>query len=186
MGCSMKMVWQNELNILAQKNPWKYGQWLKPRVFFLQGVLPKYYAITFMHFIFVGRGLVNAPEHVRRYLLLHEYGHIYHQHTLPSYLYAAGAIGLAVAVGLTVEWLGLLSIAACFIAFRWLVMSSSHLAKEMQADQYAVNVMGVGQTIEAARWMADKTESDDFPERIARMSRLMRHQEDALERSHVC
>ena len=178
MGCSMKIVWQNELNILTQKNPWKYGEWLKPRVFFLQGVLPKYYAITFMHFILVGRGLVNAPDYVRRYLLLHEYGHIYHHHTLPSYLYAAGAIGLAAAVGLHVDWLGLLSIASCAIAYSLLIMRSTHLAKEMDADRYAVDGMGVDKTIDAARWMAEKTESGHYPERMARMSRLMRYQND--------
>jgi hypothetical protein len=164
--------WQIEINKLSARKPWALAPWVKPQVCFLNSLFPAYKVITFLNIVFVGGGLRNCPDVVRKYIIAHEYGHIHQLHTLPFLYYIFGFIGIAAGLFFGVESLAVFGLAGSLFAMVVFYFSKPRLDKEIEADVFAVSEIGVDMTIEAAKWMAEKTESSDYPERIARMNRL--------------
>lgn len=169
-----KDEWEYELNNLILKNPWKYNRLLKPRLIILPSIFPSYYAATLMHIILIGDQLKNCPGYVRRYVLAHEYGHLYHKHTLHSYFYFICIIG-AIASFFGPAWIIYIAAFICFILA--IISKYKLLEKEYQADNYSVREYGVDSTIKGQKWMIVKTKTSDYPGRMARMSRLLKYKE---------
>ena len=168
-------MWQYELNKMIAKKPWLLGRWLKPRIIFYPNFFPAYYPMTILHFIFVGKGMKDCPDYVRKYVLAHEYGHIYRLHNLPSYFHYLLLLGVIVGIFIDVEWLAAISFLALIIPSIFLYLKP--LKKEFEADDFSVDENEIDVTIDGQQWMTEKTHSQDHPERIARMSRLLKYKD---------
>ena len=173
------IMWQDDLNKLIAKKPWMFGRLFKPRIIFLPRIFPSYWARTNMHFILLGKGLKDCPEYVRKYVLAHEYGHIYHLDTLPSYLLFCSFVGVAAGFFDYMQWLTIYSLIA-FLIFGS-INCLKPLKKEYNADDFSVIKNGTGVTIDGQKWMLEKTNSKDNPDRIARMSRLVKQHQISIK-----
>lgn len=147
--------WRSDLAQLRAGMPCILAQLVRPRLVFL----PCWWsarngAWIYFHFIFVGPGLVNAPEDVRRYLIGHEYGHIYCQHICLHYLYwigiAIASIGAAAQL-LTIEALGFLLLATISLLACWPALMRR---RECQADAVAATFFGRDVALRGALWLA--------------------------------
>jgi hypothetical protein len=176
-----KDKWKYELNNLILKYPWKYNKWLKPRLIFLPNVFPTYYPRTYLNLILVGEGMKDCPDYVRKYVVAHEYGHIYHLHTLLFLVFLVGASGLLVGMCLGNSWLLIISFLVYSVSVVIFTYDRSALKKELEADGFSVDKNGVDVTIAGQEWMTDKTNSKHFPGRIERMRHLMKYKENKKE-----
>jgi len=146
---------------------------IRPRLIFLPGWwLNPLGAWAYLHLVFIGPGLVDAPLAVRRYIIGHEYGHIQSNHTILHFVYWCAVLCFLAAV---VEQMPVLGISSCLLLTISLsLILQPHLARkrEYQADKIAALVFGPEVALQGALWMADKTGmmNDEF--RCARLEHL--------------
>lgn len=115
---------------------------IRPRLVHLPKWWPaRFGAWAYLNTAFIGPGLLDATDDVRRYVVGHEYGHIYSKHTLLHLIYALGFASFALggfAHMLVPLALGFLMMAV--VSFLVVRTPLSH-NRECQADDVAVLVL---------------------------------------------
>lgn len=92
--------WQAEFADAQERLPCWLSRLARPRIFFLPRWWPAPVgAWAYLHMVFIGPGLRDAPDDVRRYIVGHEYGHIQANHTLLHFFYWLGALAFVGASG---------------------------------------------------------------------------------------
>jgi hypothetical protein len=74
-----------------------------------------------------------------------------------------------------VKWLTAISLLPLIIPVVFFYLKP--LKKEFEADDFSVDENDIDATIDGQQWMTEKTQSQDHPERIARMSHLLKYKE---------
>lgn len=150
--------WKFELAALVEQSPAFLTRFIKPRLIFLPEWWPtKFNAWAYGPCIFIAPGLKNAPDNVRQYILGHEYGHIYCNHTVLHLTYwltlftlIIGEVAhLPLLKGLSLLLLTLITLSIC----------TPSLAKkrEFEADAVALSLLGKKVVLSGSVWMANKT-----------------------------
>lgn len=147
--------WQSDLEMIYVGMPCRLARMLRPRLIFLPSWWPaRHGAWIYFHFIFIGPGLMNAPADARRYLIGHEYGHIYCEHICLHYLYWAGIAAAALGALLRLQEIGaigFLLLAAIALLACW---PASMLRRECEADAVAATFFGRDVALKGALWVA--------------------------------
>jgi Zn-dependent protease with chaperone function len=126
-------------------------------------------AVTWLRWIAVGEDLVaDAPEHVVRYVVAHEWGHVRCGHPLASMVILACAIVTTVCPR-TPQWallgwsIGMLGLAA--------IVWATRLEREFEADDKAAESVGLDGVREGLLWMVTHRAGGLNPDRRARLVR---------------
>ncbi|MHB8447612.1 MAG: hypothetical protein ACYC9P_06770 [Rudaea sp.] len=167
----MRERWQQAYEQERQSHPVAWGRMFAPRIVILPRILARFYggAVTWLRWICVGRDLAqSAPDHVVRYVVAHEWGHVRCGHPAAALVMLGGAIGVTVfpptpqyaILGWSTAMLGL-------SAMVW----ATRVKREFEADDKAVETVGVAGVREGLEWMIAHCGGIN-PDRRARLLRM--------------
>lgn len=165
--------WQAEFADAQERLPCWLSRLARPRIFFLPRWWPAPVgAWAYLHMVFIGPGLRDAPDDVRRYIVGHEYGHIQANHTLLHFFYWLGALGFALAAIWHMPALGAWSCLVLAVVSLLVVLPPLARGREYQADAVAALLYGREAALNGALWMADRTGTIGNEFRRSRLRRL--------------
>ena len=151
-----KDKWLLELKKMKKKYGCKRG-----KLIFLPIIKNPY---TFMDLILIPKKDINIPEYARKYVLAHEFGHVYKKHNLLSY-FLVFAICLIFINKLEIVYMLLGGI----------IITQGIFAEyfEYQADKMAVLIVGKQTVIDGFMWFAKRTKSENTIGRKIRLERIL-------------
>jgi hypothetical protein len=177
--CATEREWLADFAEAQARLPFWLSPLLRPRMVFLPCWWPNSIgAWSYLQFVFIGAGVLDAPDDVRHYLVAHEYGHIHGNHTVLHFLYWLGALLLMlVYVGqlshvphLTVP--GLVALLLLAAVTFMIGLPSLQREREYQADAVAALLYGRSAALAGSLWMAEKTGNLSNAFRQSRLRRL--------------
>lgn len=166
-----RIQWQYELDAIAQSHPCFWARFAHPRIVVLPTCLNRGYgAWTYLRWIVLTQKQCDCPAHVRRYVLGHEFGHIYGRHVGMQWLWLLA--GFLYGVGLFSPALLLLAICIKSVLFYGIVNKRLGTNRELYADAIAAQLFGAKSALRAARWMTRATGEQNSEQRALRLLRL--------------
>ncbi|MES2353695.1 MAG: M48 family metalloprotease [Pseudomonadota bacterium] len=166
-------LWKSDFSDIQRRFPCWFTRLIRPRLVFLPAWWPvRYGAWAYCQFIFIAPGLHDAPDNVRRYLLGHEYGHIYCKHTVLHFVYWLGMAGLCSAFAVPSPLLHVGSLSVLMVVTLLACLPRLAKAREFQADAVAVQVFGQQVVLSGSLWMAEKAGTTANVFRQSRLRRL--------------
>lgn len=174
----MRQAWEADLESIKHRMPSRWARWVQPRLV----VLPAWCtgrragAWTLFNCIIITQQQRDCPEGVRRYVLGHEFGHIARGHTALQWAWLAGAL-------LYVGGISHPAAIATSLVIQTMVMAKmlstrQEAARELSADDVAVELFGASVALEGARWMCAQRGDGEGAVRRRRLARL----EECVER----
>ena len=151
-----KDKWLLELKKMQEKYSCKRGKLLFVPVF--------KNPYTFMDFILIPKQDINIPEYARKYVLAHEFGHVYKKHNLLSYF-----LVLAICLIFINEF----TIALMLLGTMLFTNGIFADYFEYQADKMAVLIVGKQTVIDGFMWFAKRTKSENTIGRKKRLERIL-------------
>jgi Zn-dependent protease with chaperone function len=145
--------WQRAYEHERQAHPVAWGRLIAPRIVILPSALARFYggAVTWLRWICVGRDLVeSAPDHVVRYVVAHEWGHVRRAHPAASLVMLACAIGVVLCPPTPQYALLGWSIGMAGLS---VMVWATRLAREFEADDSAAQSVGSPGVREGLLWM---------------------------------
>lgn len=168
----MRERWQTQFDQIRRDRPIAWGRLASPRIVVIPESMARFYggALTWVRWICVGAGLcAAAPDHVVRYVVAHEWGHVRKGHP-------AVALPILICAIITV---------VCprtpqFALFGWgvgmlglyLIVWATRLQREFEADDEAAQVVGNDGVREGLLWMVTHRAGGLNPDRRARLVRM--------------
>jgi Zn-dependent protease with chaperone function len=170
--------WKADLKAaLERKSRWWMRGRLSPRIVVLPRLWAGYGAWTLFGKIFITKQLVGCPEHVRRYIIGHELGHLYGGHVYLQALFLF-SYSMLVAGELSHSAITLLALGLTSVFYVIFVTPRFSLARECFADSVAVDLYGPHAVLTSSVWMARRVRDVDSKERQARLKRLRTYLRD--------
>lgn len=165
--------WQSDFAAAQARLPCWLSRLARPRLIFLPSWWPAPVgAWAYLHMVFIGPALRDAPADVRRYVIGHEYGHIQANHTVLHFFYWCAALGFLVAVLGHMPALGAWSCLVLAVVSFLVLLPPLARGREYQADAVAALLYGQETALRGALWMADKTGTISNAFRRSRLRRL--------------
>ncbi len=150
--------WKSELATLALQWPSFLSRIIAPKLIFLPHWWPvKFNAWAYGFCIFIGPGLRDAPDDARNYIIGHEYGHIYCNHTILHFVYWLMFVALFagdLAGFILIKGLALISLVSIAL---YICLPTQAKKREFEADAIALSIFGQPTVLNGSLWMADKT-----------------------------
>ena len=169
--------WLAEFAEAQERLPYGLSPVLRARLVFLPPWWPKRLgAWVYLHWVFIGHGVLEAPDDVRHYLIAHELGH--GAHTILQFLYWLGAFLLVcVYFGQLCHrphttLPGLVALLLLIVVTVLMGLPQLQRQREYQADAVAVLLYGKTAALSGSLWMAEKTGSLSNAFRQSRLRRL--------------
>jgi len=167
----MRSRWQAAYDAVRQAHPAPWQVLFSSRIVVLPSPLAKIYggAVTWLRWICVGADLLEeAPDHVVKYVVAHEWGHVCCGHPFASVLILACAI-ITIWCPRTPQ----------YALFGWaigmaglsMVVWVSRLTREFEADDKAAESVGVDGVREGLLWMVTHRAGGLNADRRARLVR---------------
>lgn len=171
--------WNRDLAEIRVALPCKLARCVVPRIIVLPTWWPAQHGVwIYFCVIFVGRSVVNAPTDARRYLIGHEYGHIYCGHVLLHYAYwmaVSGLVmGMLVGAPIAVMLCGLLAMMTLLVG----VWPSAIERRECQADAIAAQSWGAQRAMTGAVWFMGQRKESRNHLRSVRLALLQSYARD--------
>ena len=151
-----KDKWLLELKKMQEKYSCKRGKLLFVPVF--------KNPYTFMDFILIPKQDINIPEYARKYVLAHEFAHVYKKHNLLSYF-----LVLAICLVFINEF----TIALMLLGTMLFTNGIFADYFEYQADKMAVLIVGKQTVIDGFMWFTKRTKSENTIGRKKRLERIL-------------
>jgi len=155
---------------------------LKPHIVVLPTSRARLGAWTLFGTIYLSKGQLNCPAHVRNYIIGHELGHIISGDVFLQLLFA-GSYFLMIATAGTGTAVQLFGIIISTLSLLMYALPALALEREIRADRVAVQLYGAHMVLEGSLWMARRTDDLQNPERVARLRRLRQY---VQEQGGVC
>jgi Zn-dependent protease with chaperone function len=172
MKAQLMEFWNTDLQAaLKRKSRWWMRGRLSPKIVVLPRLWTGYGAWTLFGKIYITRKLTGCPEHVRKYIIGHELGHLYGGHVYLQALFFF-SYSMLVAGELSHSAITLLALALTSILYVIFVTPRFSLARECFADSVAVDLYGPHAVLTSSLWMARRVSDVDSKERQARLKRL--------------
>jgi Zn-dependent protease with chaperone function len=149
---------------------WMRGP-LKPHIVVLPTSRERLGAWTLFGTIYLSKGQLSCPAHVRNYIIGHELGHILNGDVFLQLLFA-GSYFVMIATAGTGTAVQLFGIIISALSLLMYALPSLALEREMRADRVAVQLYGPQIVLDGSLWMARRTNDLHNPERVARLKRL--------------
>ena len=169
----MAQAWQEELHRIVGAHPCFLAKLIQPRVILLPSWLPgQTRAWVYLNLILVGHELNHAPLSAMRYVIAHEYGHIYRAHTALQFAYWTVLLTLIVAALADVPLLVVAALAGLTALSTSTMNGRTSNERELEADAVAARIYGPEAALEGAVGMAKTSGSMQQPERETRLKAL--------------
>lgn len=166
--------WHHDLSATrAALTPCKWACLFVPRLIFLPAWWPASSGIwLYFSLIFVGHSLINAPTEARRFLIGHEYGHIYCGHVWLHYWYWIAMLGIL--IGMLSGCMGVLLVCTLLA---WLILlvavwPNACKRRECDADAIAVKAWGPHCALDGALWFMGQRRTTRNHLRAFRLAKL--------------
>ena len=151
----MAQAWQEELHRIVDAHPCFLARLIRPRVILLPAWLPgQTHAWVYLNLILVGHELNHAPLSAMRYVIAHEYGHIYRAHTALQFAYWTVLLTLVVAALANVPLLVVVALTGLTALSASTMNGQTSIERELEADSVAVRIYGPEAALDGAVWMA--------------------------------
>jgi Zn-dependent protease with chaperone function len=172
MKANLLEFWNAELEAaLKRKSRWWMRGTFSPKIVLLPRLWSGYGAWTLFGKIYITKQQMACPDHVRKYIIGHELGHLYGGHVYLQMLFAFSYVTL-VAGELSHSAITVLALALTSILYVVFVTPAFSLARECFADSVAVDLYGAHTILTSSLWMACRVKDVDTRERQARLRRL--------------
>ena len=150
--------WKSELAILAHQWPSFLSRIISPKLILLPYWWPvKFNAWAYGIFIIIGPGLRDAPDDARQYIIGHEYGHIYCNHTVLHFVYWMSFIVLCGSELIELPLLKSLALISLSLVTLYVCLPGQAKKREFEADAIALSIFGQPIVLNGSLWMANKT-----------------------------
>ena len=167
----MREHWQQEFDRVRHAFPAPWAFLFSPSLAFIPATLARFYggAVTWLRWIAVDDDLVaSAPDHVVRYVVAHEWGHVRCGHHAASLIIFICAI-ITVFCPRTPQWALLgWSIGMSGLAT---IVWATRLQREFEADDKAAESVGIDGVREGLLWMVTHRAGGLNADRRARLVR---------------